>query len=231
MNKLFIAITAILFAIESAWAQQNVAIVAKTRGTTFHKRFNTKEYKPQVPIGTQLKNHDWIKTGDNGYLALFFLDDKSQLKVKGNSEMEILGKIERGRIDKTISMDYGQVKAKVQKQKGEFRIATPTSVASVKGTEFWVISNEDGDQFIGLEGQIVVENRVSGETVTVGSDQTATSTPDGNVEVSQTEEGTVPEDPDAEEEEGQPTTTTHILRIRLTNQSGGEHFLIIEYSE
>jgi len=216
----------------SAFAQEPIGVIAKSKGTTFHKKFNADDYNPNAVMGTQLKNHDWIKTGDDGFVAIFFLDDKSQLKVKGNSEMEILASVERGKISKTISLDYGTVKASVSKQKGEFRIATPTSVASVKGTQWWVESNEDGDIFIVIEGMVEVENLVSGTVQNVGQDETATSNPDGSVDVEETEDDDIPDDPEDDEEEENQGSTIHELKIRMVNEeTNGEKFIIIEYAE
>lgn len=216
----------------TALAQEPIGVIAKSSGTTFHKKFNADEYSPNAIMGTQLKNHDWIKTSDDGFVAIFFLDDKSQLKVKGNSEMEILAAVERGKISKTISLDYGTVKASVSKQKGEFRIATPTSVASVKGTEWWVESDENGDVFIVMQGVVEVENLISGTVQNVGQDETATSSSDGSVNVEETNDQDIPEDPDDDDEEDETGSTIHELRIRMVNEeSNSEKFIIIEYSE
>ncbi|MEA3287508.1 MAG: FecR family protein [Candidatus Marinimicrobia bacterium] len=227
----FITILLVLVSAD-ALAQEPIGVIAKSRGTTFHKKFNADDYSPNAVMGTQLKNHDWIKTGEDGFVAIFFLDDKSQLKVKGNSEMEILAAVERGKISKTISLDYGTVKATVNKQKGEFRIATPTSVASVKGTEWWVTSDENGDLFIVVEGIVEVENLISGTVQNVGADETAASSPDGTVEVEDTEEEDVPDDPEEEGEEEETGSTIHELRIRMVNEeTNSEKFIIIEYAE
>ncbi len=216
----------------NAIAQEPIGVIAKSSGTTFHKKFNADDYAPNALMGTQLKNNDWIKTGEDGFVAIFFLDDKSQLKVKGNSEMEILAAVERGKISKTISLDYGTVKASVSKQKGEFRIATPTSVASVKGTEWWVESDENGDIFIVVEGVVEVENLISGTVQNVGEDETATSNPDGTVDVEETEDADIPEDPDDEDETDETGSTIHELRIRMVNEeNNSEKFIIIEYAE
>ena len=227
---LSVAVTGLLL-VSTLFAQESVGVIAKAQGTPFHKKFNADDYESGVRMGTQLKNHDWIKTGEDGFMALFFLDDTSQLKIKGGSEMEILASVERGKISKTISMDYGQVKASIAKQKGEFRIATPTSVASVKGTEYWVISDENGDQFFVLDGVVEVENLISGVVQNVTQDQTATSNPDGSVDVTETEQGDVPDDPDEDEDTQDTGSTIHELRIRMVNETtNDEKFIIIEYS-
>lgn len=232
LSKSFLISTLGLALLLPIYGQEAVGVIAKTKGQTFHKKFNSDEYMPQANIGSKLMNHDWVKTGTDGYVALFFLDDKSQLKIRENSEMEILGTVERGRINKTISMDFGTVKATIDKQQGEFRIATPTSVASVKGTEFWVISGPNGDQFIGLTGTVEVQNRASGRTSTVTTNQTATSNSDGSLDVTVTSDTDVPDDPEDTESTGEDQgSTMHQLRITITDDSNNERELIIEYSE
>ena len=54
-------------------------------------------------------------------------------------------------------MDNGTIRAEVNKhRKGEFVIQSTTSVASVKGTDFWFIANsEEGDMVIGLELSLI----------------------------------------------------------------------------
>ncbi len=216
----------------TALAQEPIGVIAKSSGSTFHKKFNADDYSPNAVMGTQLKNKDWIKTGDDGFVAIFFLDDKSQLKIKNNSEMEILAAVERGKISKTISLDYGTVKASVSKQKGEFRIATPTSVASVKGTEWWVSSNQNGDVFIVMAGIVEVENLISGTVQNVGQDETATSSPDGSVGVTVTDNSNIPDDPTVTGDEDDSGSTIHELRIRMLNtETNSEKYIIIEYAE
>jgi len=231
-TKASLAVLLLSFLATSVFAQEPIGVIAKSSGTTFHKKFNADDYSPNAVMGTQLKNHDWIKTSDDGFVAIFFLDDKSQLKVKGNSEMEILAAVERGNISKTISLDYGTVKASVSKQKGEFRIATPTSVASVKGTEWWVASNENGDVFIVMSGIVEVENLISGTVQNVGQDQTATSNADGSVSVEETDDDDVPEDPDDDDAAQEETSDIHELKIRMVNpETNSDKFIIIEYAE
>ncbi|MCF7824301.1 MAG: FecR family protein [Candidatus Marinimicrobia bacterium] len=232
LSKIAVFIILSTFWLTLLYSQESVGVIAKAKGGTFHKKFNADDYNPNAVMGTQLKNHDWIKTGDDGFIAIFFLDDKSQLKIKGNSELEILAAVERGKISKTISLDYGTVKASVTKQKGEFRIATPTSVASVKGTEWWVQSNENGDIFTVLNGIVEIENLISGLVQNVGQNSTASSGSDGSMEVNATVNNEIPDDPDSDETQEDDTSTIHELRIRMVNEeTNTEKFIIIEYAE
>ncbi|MBL7134962.1 MAG: FecR domain-containing protein [Candidatus Marinimicrobia bacterium] len=227
LNILMILLLAILF-IEQGFAVDKIALTLKARGITQLKRSTEKDFKPNLKVGTSLFSKDHIKTGKNGYAVLVFLDDKSQIKIRENSEMVISGERQDDAISKTISMQFGTLKAEVSPQrKGEFIIATPTSVASVKGTVFWVVVIPGvGDIFYGVEGSIEVTNNESGTVIVVGADQTGTSAPDGDVGVEDTEEGDPPEEEEEEEEETEPTNT---LEFPLQNDQGDVKNVKVEY--
>lgn len=224
-KTLYFALAFTLF-INVLYPSDRLALTIKARGETRLKRAGEKEFKYGLKIGTTLFNHDVVKTGDNAYAVVVFLDDKSQLKIRENTEMVITGKVEGNAISKQINMQYGTMKAEVSKQrKGEFIIATPTSVASVKGTVFWVISDPvHGDVFYGVEGTIEVTNNNSGVTVIVNANQAGTSTPEGEVNVEDVSQDEIPTEPEGEQEE-----QINTLRIQLQNPQGETKEIIIEY--
>ncbi len=56
-------------------------------------------------------------------------------------------------------MEVGSFFASLFKQRGTFTVTTPTSVASVKGTKFWIIQMQDGrTMYIGIEGLVDLIN-------------------------------------------------------------------------
>jgi len=226
MRKIIIALFSIVLLLMQGFAQDKIALTLKARGDTQIKRANESTFKANLPVGTALFNQDHIKTGKDGMAVLVFLDDKSQIKVRENSEMVISGTRGKEAISKNVAMQFGTMKAEITPmRKGEFVIATPTSVASVKGTVFWVQSDPvNGDVFYGLSGSVEVTNNESGAVIVVGANQTGTSTPTGDVNVEVTPEGTVPQEPDKEEE-----TPSNILRIQLKNPQGEVKDLKVEY--
>ena len=149
----------ILFTASQFGVAQRIAIATKAIGTVEINKKAQPGYN-SLKAGTILEDGDGIRTGSDGFVLLIFIDDKSQLKVKGDSEVTISGKKIASAISKNIRMDNGTVRAEVNKQrKGEFVIQSTTSVASVKGTDFWFIANsEDGDMVIGLEGIVDLFN-------------------------------------------------------------------------
>ena len=175
---------------------QRIAIATKAIGKVEINKKAQTGYN-SLKAGTILEDGDGIRTGSDGFVLIIFIDDKSQLKVKGDSEVTISGKKIASAISKNVRMDNGTVRAQVNKQrKGEFVIQSTTSVASVKGTDFWFIANsEEGDMVIGLEGIVDLFNAVSGLNVDVTSGNTGTSDGNGNIDVIETDQNTIPEDP------------------------------------
>ena len=213
-----------LFITSSLFAQgtRPIAVAAKIKGKTEHK-VSGGDYAPNLKRGKQISDKDWVRTQDDGYIALMFIDDKSLLKLRENTELEIKAVRSGAGLDKSIQMSFGKLKAEISPQfSGVFTIATPTSVASVKGTTFWIISTPEGDLFIGIDGIVEVTNNQSGQTVTVTVGQTATSNTDGTIDVQPTPEGGVPDDPEDDDEGNQ-------IRIRLENPDGDTKEVIIDF--
>ncbi len=206
-------------------AEQKIAMVAKTKGEVSFRHSDESSFTHTAKTGTILMDGDVIKTGKTSFAALIFLDDKSQIKLMADCDLEIRGEKVRNTINKNLSMNYGELKAEVSKQrKGEFRISTPTSVASVKGTDFWIISDPvAGDKVIGLSGLIELMNQITGYTTNVGPNQTGFSLPDGDVETRVTNPDDIPEDELLDEKEIQQ------LKIQFQNSRGESKNIIIEY--
>ena len=222
MKNLFVII---LSAVTLISASSKVAIAIKTKGdvSIIHKGLNTAQaLKPGSPLSDQ----DKIRTGKNGFVAIMYLDDKTVLKMLGNSDMTILGQRAGVKINKSIDIKYGRIAAAVTPQKGkEFMIATPTSVASVKGTELAIDSDPStGDSFTLIEGLIEVTNNLTGETTEVQQGETAVSTPEGSLEVNNTTQG------DLEGfEEADMQVSTQELRFEVEDENGNTKEIIIKF--
>ena len=181
ITKLFL----ILFIFScSLFSSSSLAIVSKTKGNVKHKTKSDKELG-SAKIGMELFNNDFIQTGQNGFAKYVYLDDGTQIKVHNNSEVYIRGEVERRSIIKQLKVDEGTVKFDVKKQSvDEFTVITPTSVASVKGTSFWIdCSGNNGDQFFGESGSVVIRNRESGVRKQLIKNTVANSLPDGSLKL------------------------------------------------
>ena len=200
-----------------------IAVATKVKGPVEIMPIGKKGFSDLEP-GTILSDGDKIRTGPSGFTAIIFIDDKSTLKVKDNSEVVITGKRTAASISKKINMDEGTIRATVKKQKTDFVIQTPTSVASVKGTDFWLVSDpETGDQIIGIEGIVGLVNNETGQEIDVSEGMSGLSTPDGNVGLTETDPSSIPDDP-SDEIEG-PSE----VKIYLEGPNGEQKVMIIEY--
>ena len=201
-----------------------IAVATKVKGLTEIMKVGKKGFKG-LKAGSILQDGDKIRTGKSGFVAIIFIDDKSILKIKENSEAVITGRRTAKDISKKINMDGGTIKASITKQNVDFVIQTPTSVASVKGTEFWMVVDELlGDRVIGVEGQVSLVNTETGQEVMVTTGMTGNSTPDGQIGISETDVSSIPEDPTDDSQEG-----TSQVKIYLEGPNGEQKVFIIDY--
>lgn len=210
----------------SATETKAIALALKSSGDVKFKKAGTDRILP-LKFGSTLDDGDWIRTGDDGFVTLMFTDDKSQIKISAKTEVVIEGKRDaNSNISKRVKMEVGQLLAKVQEQRGTLQIATPTSVASVKGTEFWVVVFEDGTtQVITLEGLVELLNTQSGRIVEVRAGQRGESDRNGNVNQDNPPRDQIPKDPDQDE------TTPHSIEIQIQDTDGRTKTINIEYEE
>ena len=166
-----------------------IALITKSKGAIEYKKNDGTIIKDNLKKGTSLFDNDRIITGSNGFAKYVYLDDGSIIKVHKNAEVYIYGAIDKRSIIKQINVSEGNVKFEVSKQgKDDFTVVTPSSVATVKGTDFWLESNEDeGDQFFGLSGLVNVQNVESNVMLQLTRNTTIVSQPDGNIDIKKTD--------------------------------------------
>ena len=224
MIRLFSKYYYFIFLFAGLLHAEKIAVTTKVKGVSEIMKVGSKKFS-SLKAGMILDDGDKIRTGKSGFVAIIFIDDKSTLKVKENSEAVITGRRTKKNISKKINIDGGTIRASITKQNVDFVIQTPTSVASVKGTDFWMVVDELlGDQIIGIEGQVSLVNTETGQEVNVTSGMTGVSSPDGQVGISETDLTSIPEDPSDDSEEG-PSQ----LKIYLEGPNGEQRAFIIEY--
>lgn len=176
---------------------EKVAVITKTQGDVLLRKAETPTYDQSVTVGTPLEKYDQIKVND-GFTVMMLLDNRSQLKLRENTEVAITLVENASGTDYRVRLDYGQTLTNYQSLAGTgFLITTPTSVVSVKGTSFWTITDPDiGDEVIVLDGAVEVTNNLTGATTTGSKGQSIRSTPDGRIQTAPTEIGTIPKDPE-----------------------------------
>jgi len=175
-------------------AQNYFATILKSTGAVYVKPSGESEYNVAAEMGMGLHVGDAIMTSDDGFVAVIFTSDKSLVKIRKNSEVTIREEYSV----KTVKVNEGRLLVSVTPGvRGSFRVETPTSVASVKGTKFWTVtSSEYGDRFYGVEGNVSVMNLITGIESMMTPGQMVISTPQGQIVNMPVDESEIPVDPD-----------------------------------
>ena len=136
-------------------AGTQLAYPSKTKGKVEYQKFSEKKFSSNIFKGLGLYGDDRIRTGENGFSIYRYLDDASSIKILKNSDIRIEGRIKSRSIVKNVEINNGILNFNIDNQADEyFTIVTPTSVATVKGTKFWMVTSSSGDQVFGLEGLV-----------------------------------------------------------------------------
>ena len=177
-----------VFLINTTLSAKGIAVIKKAKGkVSLYKDNKISQKKPGR--GTRLNAGDKIVTDKKGYAAIIFYDDKSQLRIRSNSTCTIKTRKDKKETIKKVFLEVGTIFARITKQNSKFEVETPTSVASVKGTELVTKQILKGGTFYYcISGVFEVSNEVgsalcrAGEMVEVKSSNSAPVTskaPDG----------------------------------------------------
>jgi hypothetical protein len=218
----FICITVMLGQFTSGFSAtaNSIAVVVKASGeVTIQTAAGSAD--EALKQGMRLNDGDRIFTGEEGRAVMVYTDDRSQLKMLPNTELVIHARRTNERVDKEVALDLGTIWTKVTRQKGEFVISTPTSVASVKGTAWWTKLDGAGQTTIVTEeGRVGLKNLNTGDEIDVPMGSTGESYDEKLVV-----HDTIPDDVD-DLERGE------LIRIELPITDGDQsRTLIIEYYE
>lgn len=131
--------------------------------------------KPQpLTAATAIHSGDTLRSGADGSATIEFADG-SLLLLQPNSELEMdsLGSFDAsGMVDTSVRLKKGRVENRVAPQKPDsrYRIITPAAVAAVRGTEFRVGADNNGDLMRNevLEGKIAVSGSGVSREVPMG---------------------------------------------------------------
>ena len=142
-------LTSILMAViifsQSAFSapKRPIAAVKEVTGIVKLKSADSNERKT-LTVGTLLYDGDRLTTQRAAMAAVLFTDG-SLLKINDLSDVTLnVTPTKDGQLNAKVDLPLGQLWAKVTRRESEFQVETPSSVASVKGTEFSVFVDEDG---------------------------------------------------------------------------------------
>ena len=184
MRNIFLKIVIFLFYVISfIFCNETLGIVTKTKGKVEYQKFSTNKFTTDIYKGLGLHGDDRIRTGDNGFSIYRYLDDASSIKILKNSDVHIEGRVKARNIIKNVEINNGILNFNIDKQSdGFFTVVTPTSIATVKGTNFWLIcGGPEGDRFFGVEGTVEIKNIESGKIVILKEDSIVLSNSNGNI--------------------------------------------------
>ncbi|MBC8278499.1 MAG: FecR domain-containing protein [FCB group bacterium] len=143
-----------------AAANRPVAALKDVVGIVKIQRSDSRQSEA-ASVGNLLFNGDRINTSEKASVALLFIDG-SLLKIQEGSEVTI-NAVKKGEreLDTKVDLPLGEVWAKVTRRDSKFDIETPSSVASVKGTEFSVSVDQFGTSNIFvMEGLVEFQNEM-----------------------------------------------------------------------
>ena len=230
-----------------------ISLITKVKGNVKYRKSSNKDKLLNIKKSNTLFNQDQIVTGDNGFTKFVYLDDGTTIKIHKNSEVFVQGDPKKRSIVKQVNISEGIVNLNVSKQLvSDFNIITPTSVATVKGTDFWIICDGDrGDKFLGVSGSVQIENKETGESIVLGKNSKVESRPDGTLtsvplpkddynEVNQLEievgEGSIKSQQDFEEgqektnlDQSAPGIESNKIEIIIRDPDGNEKSIILDY--
>jgi len=168
---------------------------------------------------------DMVRTGESSFAIIKFTD-KSIVKVREKSELTLTSEMS---VSKNVELQKGVIGFNIQKQEknSEFRFTSPTSVASIRGTGGRFAAREFSDTLIVVEGNVLLTNFFTSQSVEVSSGFTGISNADGSIQVrpSTTAERALGEAAAAPGEE------QNQLEFDLRDSQGNKKKLKIQYKE
>ncbi len=171
--------------------------------------------------GELIYGGDFVRTQKESF-ALIKFNDASTLRLGPNSEVQVYGENNPS----STNITSGDVGFTMTKRKTKpFEFTTPTSVASIRGTQGMLGVQMDGTDFLTIvEGLVRFSNKLSNKTVDVGAGQTGESSKDGSISVRESTQNDLNRVTDLNNQLGQK----HEMKIQFRGSDGQLHELIIE---
>lgn len=198
------------------------------------------KFKPSVEVqnqgqlqdvkerGNPLYSGDTLRTNQNGFALVQFMD-KSLAKVKPDSRLIVEGEIEDKQNTSTrIGLELGEIFLNVSEQgQDNFEVATNTSVASVKGTEFGASFD---DYYWVKEGEVEILVSRTGESVTLTDRTYGQVNDDGTIETGELTDEEI-EEKDREYEEMSENVEPEIYELQFIDENGEVQVIEIKVYE
>lgn len=164
---------------------------------------------------------DMVRTQKQSF-ALIKFTDASTLRMGPDAEVQIYGE----NLPKSANVTSGDVGFTMQKRENNpFEFTTPTSVASIRGTQGLLVVDLNGSDFLTiLEGLVRFSNKISNDTVDVGAGQTGVSSGNGQISVHTSTQADLDRLAQLNNQFGQK----HELKMQFRGSDGQMHEIIID---
>jgi hypothetical protein len=145
------------------------------------KKSSTLDWTKAVK-GENLSSGDQVKTGTRSLAIVKFLDN-SILRVREQSVLTVSAEGYRGAQVKTIQLNSGAFgfDVKKQRQNEQFRLTSPTSVASIRGTQGKWSGGAGKDTLVVGEGLVNLKNTLTNKDLDVPAGSIGFSGDDGSL--------------------------------------------------
>lgn len=224
--KRIIVLTIILSLSALLLAADAVALLSAAKGKVDLSRA-AKQLK--FKNGDLLQNNDELRTGGESFAAYKYIDGSSTIKVFSNSMVKISANRNGKSLSKKITVNKGSVLTSVKPKTGSLIVQTPTTVASVKGTEFLTrITDTDQSVFVVTEGEVELKILDQPEPKSVAKGKTAVVETDGTIEIRNSSREDLSALEKAEVDAGQEPETKSML-IPVIDASGRTKYIEISY--
>lgn len=225
MKKL-ILISILLVLTVMLTAADAVAMISVSQGKVNLSR-NDKTIKHQA--GDMLMNNDQLRTGGESFAAYKYIDGSSTIKVFSNSLVKVTASKSGKQLNKKITLNKGSVLTSVKPKTGSLIVQTPTTIASVKGTEFFTkLTEENVSTFIVTDGEVELKILDKSETQLVAKGKTGIVNPDGSFELRNSTLDDLSALEQAEMETGREGESRS-MRIPVIDRSGRTRYIEISY--
>ncbi|MFC1560931.1 FecR domain-containing protein [Candidatus Latescibacterota bacterium] len=137
--------------------QDQVAMIYRINGTLEYRESAADDWvngKPKTP----LYNGNQLRTG-TGDKAIVFYNTGTRVLINENTTIEIQAEVETAGGKPTVERTRLILGEIYNRAKGNYEVETPSSVASVRGTEFDALTDGDTDTYVGYEGLIEIMNQ------------------------------------------------------------------------
>ncbi|MFZ1080476.1 MAG: FecR family protein [Candidatus Kryptoniota bacterium] len=183
MRRAILILTLFIFAgsvaFKAATSPKNIALFWVIKNDVERKQSDNWS---KAKKGDLIYGGDFVRTQKESF-ALIKFNDASTLRLGSSSEVQVYG----DRDPNSANVNSGDVGFTLTKRKNDqFEFTTPTSVASIRGTQGLLSVSLDGtDALTIVEGLVQFTNKFSNKSTNVGAGQTGESSKDGDINVHQ----------------------------------------------